>query len=84
MAAECRWRPFVCTGVGFPYLDKSPFLRKCQEVSQLGIKTYADPAARTRSVERMAEHFGGLAVRSASESMKGSPLLYERRDFFEE
>jgi len=45
-------------------------------------KPYADSAARALSVERMAEHFGGLAVRGASESMKGSPLLYEGRDFF--
>jgi len=47
-------------------------------------KPYADPAARSRSVERMAEHFGGLAVNGAAESLRGSPLLYKGRDFFGE
>ncbi|KTT29762.1 hypothetical protein NS201_16190 [Pseudomonas oryzihabitans] len=52
------------------------------QISSWYQKPYADRAARARSVERMAEHFGGLAVRGASESMEGSPLLYEGRDFF--
>lgn len=38
-------------------------------------KPYANPADRDKSVADMAETFGALAVRAATESLKGSPLL---------
>lgn len=41
------------------------------QISSWYQKPYADPAARSRSVERMAEHFGGLAALGAAGSMEG-------------
>lgn len=43
-------------------------------------KPYANSADRGKSVADMAEHFGALAVRAATESLRGSPLLDKDRD----
>ncbi|WP_425327715.1 hypothetical protein [Pseudomonas nitroreducens] len=47
-------------------------------------KPYDDSDGRRNSVARMGEHFGGLAVRGASDSMRGSPLLYKGKEFYKE
>jgi hypothetical protein len=52
------------------------------QISSWYQKPYDDPAARKRSVERMGEHFGGLAIHGAADSLAGSPLLYKGRDFY--
>lgn len=44
-------------------------------------KPYANSADRGKSVADMAEHFGALAVRAATASLRGSPLLDKDRDF---
>nr|WP_314477732.1 hypothetical protein [uncultured Pseudomonas sp.] len=44
-------------------------------------KPYANSADRSKSVADMAEHFGALAVRAATESLRGSSLLDKDRDF---
>ncbi len=54
------------------------------QISSWYQKPYDDPAARKRSVERMGEHFGGVAVDGAAYSMEGSPLLYKGREFYGE
>ncbi len=51
------------------------------QISSWYQKPYDDPAARKRSVERLAEHFGGVAVDGAADSLEGSPLLYKGREF---
>ncbi|SDO53144.1 hypothetical protein [Pseudomonas jinjuensis] len=52
------------------------------QISSWYQKPYDDPAARTRSVDRMGEHFGGLAIKGAAESLRGSPLLHKGREFY--
>lgn len=47
-------------------------------------KPYANPADRDKSVADMAETFGALAVRAATESLKGSPLLDQDRELLGE
>lgn len=44
-------------------------------------KPYANSADRGKSVADMAEHFGALAVRAATASLRGSPLLEKDRNF---
>ncbi|MFJ2983676.1 MULTISPECIES: hypothetical protein [unclassified Pseudomonas] len=51
------------------------------QISSWYQKPYDDPAARQRSVERLGEHFGGVAVDGAADSLEGSPLLYKGREF---
>ncbi|AUA31154.1 hypothetical protein CWR53_00340 [Pseudomonas sp. SGAir0191] len=45
-------------------------------------KPYIDPAARSRSVEKMGEDFGGAAVDAAGDSLKRSPLLLQGKNFY--
>lgn len=45
-------------------------------------KSYKDPSARIRAINRLAEDLGGAAVDAASDSLAGSPLLQEGRDFY--
>jgi len=45
-------------------------------------KPYDDASARTRSVERMGEDFGGAAVDAAADSLSGSPLLLKGKEFY--
>ena len=51
------------------------------QISSWYQKPYDDPQARNRSVERLGEHFGGVAVDGAADSLEGSPLLYKGREF---
>lgn len=51
------------------------------QISSWYQKPYDDPAARKRSVERLAEHFGDVAVNGAADSLEGSPLLHKGREF---
>lgn len=51
------------------------------QISSWYQKPYDDPEARKRSVERLGEHFGGVAVDGAADSLEGSPLLHKGREF---
>ncbi|SUD66704.1 Uncharacterised protein [Pseudomonas putida] len=51
------------------------------QISSWYQKPYDDLEARNRSVERLGEHFGGVAVDGAADSLEGSPLLYKGREF---
>ncbi|MGN8248644.1 hypothetical protein [Pseudomonas sp. SMV7] len=52
------------------------------EVANWYQKPYDDPSARARSVKQMGEDFGAAAVDAAADSLKGSPLLLEGKDFY--
>ncbi|MBA1195336.1 hypothetical protein G7007_21155 [Pseudomonas entomophila] len=52
------------------------------QVSSWYQKPYDDPAARTRSIQAMSEEYGSAAVEAAAESLAGSPLLHQSRDFY--
>lgn len=52
------------------------------QVSSWYQKPYDDPQARARSVKAMSEEYGSAAVEAASESLAGSPLLHEGREFY--
>ncbi len=52
------------------------------QVSSWYQKPYDDPAARARSVEAMSEEYGSATVEAAAESMDGSPLLHQGREFY--
>ncbi|NIX95038.1 hypothetical protein HCG45_20090 [Pseudomonas fulva] len=52
------------------------------QVSSWYQKSYDDPAARARSVAAMSEEYGSATVEAAVESLEGSPLLRQGRDFY--
>lgn len=52
------------------------------QVSSWYQKPYDDPAARARSVKAMSEEYGSATVEAAAESMAGSPLLHQGKDFY--
>ena len=52
------------------------------QVSSWYQKSYNDPAARARSVAAMSEEYGSATVEAAAESLEGSPLLRQGRDFY--